>query len=245
MPETPTPPPKQPDLLKSLNNLTDATPSAATSVTDDASEKADAIEMIGEEEAAKVPDVNKPNEISAGMRYLHCSRTINQLVADRNRAVGIFLAVASLLWTASSALLNAKPSGPLLVSIESLQRWCIPVTLGVLTLFALFTGLLLIRTRIGLIYEVAKMNALLGISAERVKRVNVFSIFFLMHLMISLAGAGCAGLFVLHLLAAAGIDGAGWLSTIAGLFVGTGLILTYVLTIQATTSDKRLQSAAK
>src|SRR5262245_10623976 len=61
----------------------------------------DAIEMIGEEEAAGFRPQH--SEISAGMRYLHCSRTIHQLVTDRNRAVGIYLAVASLLWTASSA----------------------------------------------------------------------------------------------------------------------------------------------
>ena len=36
-------------------------------------------------------------EITPGMRYLHSSRTIHQLVTDRNRAVGIYLAVASLL----------------------------------------------------------------------------------------------------------------------------------------------------
>src|SRR5688572_11366836 len=58
----------------------------------------DAIEMIGEEQAAKITPAS---EITPGMRYLHSSRTIHQLVTDRNRAVGIFFTVASLLMTAS------------------------------------------------------------------------------------------------------------------------------------------------
>ncbi len=56
--------------------------------------------------------------------------------------------------------------------------------------------LILVRTRIGLIYEVSKMNALLGLPSERVKRVNPLSIFFLMYLMVALLGAACAGLTV-------------------------------------------------
>src|SRR5262245_35231154 len=66
----------------------------------------DAIEMIGEESAAGWTP--RPADVSAGMRYLHSSRTIHQLVTDRNRAVGIYLAVASLLVTASSALFHAN-----------------------------------------------------------------------------------------------------------------------------------------
>src|SRR5262249_7361385 len=68
----------------------------------------DQIEMTGKEEAAGLPPPGH-SEVSAGMRYLHCSRTIHQLVSDRNRAVGLYLAVASLLWTASTALLNIQP----------------------------------------------------------------------------------------------------------------------------------------
>src|SRR5262245_6314254 len=63
----------------------------------------DAIEMIGEEKAAGF-DANGPSQVTPGMRYLHSSRTIHQLVTDRNRAVGIYLAVASLLLTASGAI---------------------------------------------------------------------------------------------------------------------------------------------
>src|SRR5215813_10510481 len=57
----------------------------------------DAIEMIGEETAAGLPQPGAPGQVSAGMRYLHSSRTIHELVTDRNRAVGLFLGVASLL----------------------------------------------------------------------------------------------------------------------------------------------------
>src|SRR5207249_7480913 len=124
-------------------------------ITDELTERrVDEIEMIGEELAAGFRPPGH-SEVSAGMRYLHCSRTIHQLVTDRNRAVGLYLAVASLMWTASGALFKAKPAGQLLVPIESIQRWCIPTTAGSLTVLALFTGFLLIRTRIGLIYEVA------------------------------------------------------------------------------------------
>src|SRR5688572_29868373 len=44
----------------------------------------DAIEMIGEEQAAQLPPP-RDDGISPGMRYLHSSRTIHQLVTDRNR----------------------------------------------------------------------------------------------------------------------------------------------------------------
>jgi hypothetical protein len=65
---------------------------------------------------------------------------------------------------------------------------------------ALFVGLLLIRTRVGLIYEVAKMNALLGLPSGRVQRANPFSIFFLMHLLICVAGGISGALFALQML---------------------------------------------
>src|SRR5688500_10002699 len=92
---TPHVPPEQPETNMGINlrNL----------VQDSPEKRVDAIEMLGEETAAGMATKDLP-EISAGMRYLHCSRTIHQLVTDRNRAVGLYLAVASLLWTASSAL---------------------------------------------------------------------------------------------------------------------------------------------
>jgi hypothetical protein len=187
------------------------------------------------------------SDVSAGMRYLHSSRTIHQLVADRNRAVGIYLAVASLMWTASATILNAKPAAPLIVPIESIQRWCVPTTAATLAVLSLFTGFLLIRTRIGLIYEVAKMNALLGLPAGRVQRVNVFSIFFILHLLVSLAGAASGTLFVYHLLKYFHPDGAGHLlpSALAGLAVVVGLVALYVVAVLQTTADRKLESAVR
>src|SRR5262245_47174007 len=103
------------------------------SLDEQTEKRLDAIEMIGEEEAAGFRP--RHSEISACMRYLHCSRTIHQLVTDRNRAVGIYLAVASLLWTASSAILNASEANneTLLVPLGVIKRWCIPATAGSLT----------------------------------------------------------------------------------------------------------------
>src|SRR5262249_32196005 len=84
---------------------------------DDQTEKrVDEIEMIGEELAAGLPIGH--SDVTPGMRYLHCSRTIHQLVTDRNRAVGVYLAVASLLWTGSGAVLNAHHNDHLIVPIE-------------------------------------------------------------------------------------------------------------------------------
>lgn len=206
----------------------------------------DEIEMIGEEQAAgfrrapvSVVDVNA--------RYLHCSRTIHQLVTDRNRAVGLFLAVASLLWTASGALMNARPIGNLIVPIEAIQRWCLPVTLAILSVLALLTGMLLIRTRIGLIYEVAKMNVLLGLPIGRVQRVNPLSIFFLMHLIVCLAGGCCAALFAYHLLrlfAPAMPEPMAW-SVGVGAAFSVLLLVTYVIMVLRTTSDWKLDQRAK
>src|SRR5215207_3379738 len=44
----------------------------------------DQIEMIGEERAAGL-EPTTVSEVTPGMRYLHSSRTIHQLVTDRNR----------------------------------------------------------------------------------------------------------------------------------------------------------------
>src|SRR5207248_1643354 len=155
---------------------------------------------------AGLPAPGGHSEVTAGMRYLHCSRTIHQLVTDRNRAVGIYLAVASLLWTASSALLNIRPENVrhLIVPIELVQRWCLPATFGTLTVLALFVAFLLIRTRIGLIYEVAKMNVLLRLPIGRVQRINPLSVFFILQAFISLAGGASGTLFLFYLLVANG-----------------------------------------
>lgn len=210
---------------------------------DDQTEKRlDEIEMLGEEEAAGVPPPGR-SAIGPALRYLHASRTIHQLVTDRNRAVGLYLAVASLLWTGSSALLNAHPVGELLVPIGDIQRWCLPATFGTLTVLALFVGFMLIRTRIGLIYEVAKMNALLGLPVGRVKRINPLSLFFLMHLLISLAGGGSAGLLVFFLTYDPTVTDRAPLilnSVLAGCGLTLVLILLYVGTVLFTTADRKL-----
>jgi hypothetical protein len=219
---------------------------AAAQALEPSERRVDEIEMIGEEVAAgfRPPGASK---VSPGMRYLHSSRTIHQLVADRNRAVGLYLAVASLMWTASGAFLNAKPAGQLIVPIESIQRWCIPTTAASLTVLALFTGFLLIRTRIGLIYEVAKMNALLGLPVGRVKRVNPLSIFFITHLLVSLAGAASGTFFVYHLLKYHDPDGSGHFlpSVLTGVAILAGWVVLYVVAVLQTTADRKLQSAAQ
>jgi hypothetical protein len=182
------------------------------------------------------------------MRFLHSSRTIQQLVTDRNRAVGVYLAVASLLWTASSATLNVRPGVRLMVPIETIQYWCLPITFGTLTMLALFTALLLIRTRIGLIYEVAKMNVLLGLPVGRVQRVNLLSIFFILHFLISLAGGASGMFFAYQLLSAGGTDpdrGVLLPSAVIGGGIVLVLVLLYIGTVRMTTSDRRLQNVGK
>src|SRR5207237_4802573 len=127
------------------------------------------------------------------------------------------------------AILNAKPTDHLIVPIASIQRWCLPVTSGTLAVLALFTGFLLIRTRIGLIYEVAKMNVLLGLPVGRVQRVNPLSIFFIMHLLVSLAGGGCLTLFAYHMLRLFDPTGTGHIvwSALIGLVLAMILLAAY------------------
>jgi hypothetical protein len=221
----------------------------ARGVDEDAAERlVDQIEMIGEETAAGMRPPGH-SEVTPGMRYLHSSRTIHQLVTDRNRAVGLFLAVATLLWTASSSLLNAdaNATGALLIPLGVIKQWCLPVTFGTLTVLSLFVAFLLIRTRIGLIYEVAKMNALLGLPVGRVQRVSVLSLFFIMHALISLAGGGCATLFSMYLLRLGGVELEHLL--VPAVFIGVAfaalLVALYVVTVLHTTSDRKLQGAGK
>ena len=219
---------------------------AAAPIGELTEKRLDEIEMIGEEEAAGFRPPGH-SEVSAGMRFLHSSRTIHQLVTDRNRAVGVYLAVASLLWTASGAILNAKPTVSLMVPIDTIQYWCPPTTFGTLSVLALFTAFLLIRTRIGLIYEVAKMNVLLGLPVGRVQRVNLLSIFFLLHVLISLAGGISGMLFAYQLLNAGANPDRGVLlpSVLIGGGITLVLVLLYVVTVRVTTSDRRLGSVGK
>jgi hypothetical protein len=150
------------------------------------------IEMIGEEAAIKwspPPGIS----ISPEVRYLHISRTIHQLVTDRNRSVGIFLAVASILIAAATGLLNIKQEVVPIIPLPVIQYWCLPIAFATLAVLAVFISVLLIRARIGLIYEVTKMNTLLGLHSKRVERVNPLSIFYIMHLLVVVLGGVSAG----------------------------------------------------
>jgi hypothetical protein len=207
------------------------------------------IEMAGEEVAAGFQAApHKP--LAPEVRFLHASRTIHELVTDRNRSVGIFLFVASVLIGATSGLLNAHPVVDPIVPMQAIQYWCLPVTFGTLAVIALFVSLLLIRIRIGLIYEVAKLNVLLGLPSERVKRVNPLSVFFLMHLLVVVLGGASAG-FTGMLLAYRSISNP--TDAYSGpLMIGFGisivfilvLMATYYLTILHTTSDMKLKAAS-
>jgi hypothetical protein len=220
-----------------------AAPSPMDELTERRVDQIEMLDFVGEEQASLPPGIH--SQVNAGMRYLHASRTIYQLVTDRNRAVGIYLAVASLLYTASTALLNVDRNKVtnLMVPIAEIQRWCLPMTFGILTVMALFTGLLLVRTRVGLIYEVAKMNVLLGIPSGRVQRINPLSIFFLMHLLICVAGGLSGSLFLSHLLWDSAFVTL-W-SVLLGCFITLLLVLLYVGMVWYTTSDKKLQGSAK
>lgn len=211
----------------------------------------DAIEMIGEETAAGMPPPAPKDaaegQVTPAMRYLHCSRTIHQLVTDRNRAVGLFLGVASLLITASGVIYNANPAGDLIIPIQKIQRWCFPLTFAALTVLSVLIAFMLIRTRVGLIYEVAKMNALLGLPVGRVQRIAPLSIFFIMQAIISLAGGACGGLcsvYLIYLVSPQGDHHALW-GTLIGTAIAVGLLLLYVVTVNHITSDQRLQQAGK
>ncbi|CAN5911284.1 hypothetical protein BH23PLA1_BH23PLA1_38790 [soil metagenome] len=200
-----------------------------------------AIELSSEEVAANW----KPTDLqplAPEVRYLHISRTIHQLVTDRNRSVGIFLFVASVLFGASTALLNAPRDVVPIIPLKTIQYWCLPVTFGTLGILAIFVSLILIRSRIGLIYEVAKMNTLMGIPYGRVQRVNPLSIFFLMHLLVVALGAVSAGLtagmMASHL-------GGPLPPTAVGLGIGLLYLVffmaSYYITILLNTSDDRLK----
>jgi hypothetical protein len=207
----------------------------------------DQIEMIGEERAAGLEPATV-SEVTPGMRYLHSSRTIHQLVTDRNRAVGIYLAVASLLLTASGAIFHAQPAGAMIIPIEEIQRWCLPVTFAALTILAFFMALLLIRTRVGLIYEVAKMNALLGLPIGRVSRINPLSVHSIMHGIISLCGGATAGLFTVFMVRLRDPESvyvSVGVGTLVGVIMIAVLVAAYILTVNYTTSDERLQQRAQ
>jgi hypothetical protein len=202
------------------------------------------VEMAGEEVAAGWKPAPHP-PMAAEVRYLHVSRTIHQLITDRNRSVGIFLGVASLLFAASSALLNARADVVPIIPLRSIQYWCLPVTFGTLAVIGVFNSLLLIRARIGLIYEVTKMNVLLGLPTRRVDRVNPLSIFYLMHLLVIALGGASAGLTTGMLAHASGKTTATAMAI--GLTIGLSYLALlqalYYLTILRATTDAKLQRA--
>ena len=203
----------------------------------------DSIEMIGEEKAAGF-DAAGPSQVTPGMRYLHSSRTIHQLVTDRNRAVGIYLAVASLLLTASGAIVHASPHGDLIIPLNEIQRWCLPTAFAALTGLALFVAFLLIRTRVGLIYEVAKMNAMLGLPIGRISHISPLSIFFILQAIISLAGGFTAAMFTIFMIYRSDENAhyAGLWGALVGVPVTIGLVALYAITVKMTTSDERLRN---
>src|ERR1700733_7083556 len=104
----------------------------AKELLEETEKKIDQIEMIGEEVAGGFRPAGA-SQISPALRYLHISRTIHQLVTDRNRAVGIFLAVAGLLWTATAAVMNAPPDDAYIIPLSTVKRWSQPFTFGVMT----------------------------------------------------------------------------------------------------------------
>ena len=209
-------------------------------------EKLARIEMAGEEVAAGwKPQAHRP--LSPEVRYLHCSRTIHQLITDRNRSVGIFLLVASVLINASTGLLKTDPPFDPIVPMQTIRYWCLPVTFGVLAVLGIFTSLLLIRTRIGLIYEVTKMNVLLGLPSQRVERVNPLSIFYLMHLMTATLGGASAGLTI-GMIQRPHVDNptsAVALGVIVGVLYALLFQAFYYITILRATTETKLASARK
>ena len=187
-------------------------------------------------------------QISPGMRYLHSSRTIHQLVTDRNRAVGIYLAVASLLLTASGAIFNANPHGRLIIPFDEIQRWCLPLAFAALTILAFFVAFLLIRTRVGLIYEVAKMNALLGLPIGRVQRISPLSIHFISQALVSCAGGTSAAIFCIFMARLRDPDADYTpvvIGTLIGILIAAVLMAMDAITIIHTTADHRLQRLAE
>ncbi len=203
------------------------------------------IEMAGEEVVAGwKPAAHTP--LAPEVRFLHSSRTIHQLVTDRNRSVGIFLLVASVLINASTGLLKLDGPTPAdgIIPMHAIRYWCLPVTFGVLAVLGIFTSLLLIRTRIGLIYEVAKMHALLGLPPGRVERVNPLSIFYLMHLMVAVLGGASAG-FTWGMLAGryTSPPAAIGQGVVVGVLYAIAFQALYYATVLRATTDTKLQAA--
>jgi hypothetical protein len=202
-----------------------------------------AIEMAGEEVAIGWKPASHPT-FSPEVRFLHASRTIHQLITDRNRSVGIFLLVASVLINASTGLLGTQLTLDPILPMQTIRYWCLPVTFGTLAVLGVFTSLLLIRTRIGLIYEVTKMNVLLGLPSKRVERVNPLSIFYLMHLMVAVLGGASAGFTLAMLVGRQGTSTAAAMQgTVAGVAYGLLFQALYYITVLRATTETKLEAA--
>lgn len=205
-----------------------------------------AIEMAGEEAAVGWKPTGH-NALSPEVRYLHVSRTIHQLISDRNRSVGIYLLVASVAINASSGLLRTELPVDPIIPMQSIRYWCMPVTFGVLAVIGLISSLLLIRSRIGLIYEVTKLNVLMGLPSQRVERVNPLSIFYLMNLLVVLLSGASAG-FTYGMLMLP-VQGSPRAAVIQGVFVAVVYILLlqamYYITILRATTETKLDGARK
>ncbi len=124
--------------------------------------------------------------------------------------------------------------------------------------FGAFMGLILVRTRIGLIYEVAKLNSRPGLPADRVKRGNPLSIYFLMLLLVGASAGMTIALVVssagLHskqaadeVVLAAGPSNDPSLALLVGGVVGVAYRLAFLLLcyggILHATTESKLQGA--
>jgi hypothetical protein len=200
------------------------------------------IEMLGEEHAARLV-VPGASQVSPGMVYLHTSRNIHQMLMERTRAVTIYLAVASLLWTTTGVILRAETAAPLMVPLATIQYWSLPVTAGALAALAVLVGLWLIRLRVGLIYEVAKMNTLLGEPSGRFARVGLLSVSTLVQTLVNLGGGGHAAILALCVLPPMDNDGVRVATAVGiGAAVALTLQLVYVVWIYATARSLNLAS---
>jgi hypothetical protein len=90
------------------------------------------------------------------------------------------------------------------------------------------------------------MNVLLGRPVGRVKRINPLSIFFIMHVLVSVLGGAFAALFTYHLFRLSDPNGAGQMAASAGLGAGLTVLLIalYIGLVLNTTLDHKLSRAA-
>jgi hypothetical protein len=92
------------------------------------------------------------------------------------------------------------------------------------------------------------MNLLLGLPIGRVSRISPLSLFFLMHLLVSVAGGCSGGLFVAHVLYDPQADshaGTVVASVACGAALAAALVLFYVGTVLHTTNDGKLRQLTK